>query len=221
MSKDKANLINQPYLLLEEDLRSIVINLLKDESGMRVWDCSPGKCVEPLKIKGVTLGLAVGDFLFFWNNHYYLGELKLELFRCGAIGGEYYAKKAGSLILDTQIKILLDGPGLLLVVSEPLPTTYNIDVIKGEDKTICNKILEQKLRIPLGNNEVPYEVFIMNQEMFKIYWKSYLKNLSPSRLKRWYFSVKKAKKLVPQSYHELYMKEFLNGTIKDLILEIL
>ncbi len=216
------------YFTSEEEVRSAVMNALYN-FGVRLWDCSSERhlCREQIFIEHIPLRILTGDFLFSSNNRFYICEIKFHKFKkCSFFKkrNRYFANRGGLMIYDDQSKMLLEGEGVLLIVVEPTPTSLGESGLSGDNLKECEERLERGWRIPLGNNKILYEIFIMNQRIFSKYWSEYLKKKPSHSLgDKTYkvFSFKEARKLVKESYFQLSKKEILGGKIANLILNSL
>lgn len=213
---------------LRDELRTILINgfVIKN---IDVWDCQGdyGKCPDPIIVDGIPMRLVTGDIPFFWNGKYYIMELKLSKLYCKMSGKDHFIDSRTSIRLrKKQWELLLGGAGILVMVVEPNPYLSRLIKIEARTKKECENLLRMPYRHWIQNNQLPYDVYILNAEQFKTYWEKSLKyRKARSKYVRkhseYYKTVtlQSINEIIPEVKHQVMYSDFLNGNIVDLILE--
>jgi hypothetical protein len=237
----------KPYLLPhgwfenEEDVRRVLMNgYIK--KGVDVWDCPAefDRVNEPIIINGIPFGILVGDFPFRWNGAYYIVELKFLEVTCARVSksaytqygfappGKFSFRRTSKFILDGQSKMLREGGGFLIIVAEPSLETVGLEQLFTKTFKECQKKLLMLYKSKLAKNEIPYEVWVLNQESFLRLWDGVLvgETAKPVGKDRWgktdirrTLSLLGLKTVVHDDHTLLTLSEIIEGKITDIILE--
>jgi hypothetical protein len=167
-------------------------------------------------------------FLFFGNNRYYIIEIKLAPHTCyyKEAAKSFVAAKPKPQIFDLQWGMILMGGGILVIVNEPPPLSVTDIPISDEQQEKCEALLNN-YKILLGNNQIPYEVYVINQEKFTKFWRKYLETTNATVRERAHrkkiqvfrrLSWQALKELIPECIVRMTMQDFLKGRIVDEIL---
>jgi len=200
--------------------------------GVQVWDCrgEAGLCVEPVRLPNVDLVLKTGDFTFLYEGKHHLVEVKFIKYRCKEKGasGKYWIGRQAVPVDKAQHDAILQGAGFLVVVSEPLLTAVGLGVIVGENQENCRQQLLSNLRLPLASSEIPYEVWVLDQELYQRLDERILRNRDWQRIKRRNkIRLKKTipittlNDVVPEGKHLLTISEIQKGVLATAILRII
>ena len=115
----------------------------------------------------------------------------------------------------TQIQMLLKGGRVLVVVSEPPPSTLDEKTVLGETRADCEKNLRKDFQMQLANSQFPYELYLLNPSQFKTYHKeflkpsdTYIKNIRSVDVQFKLLSLPELVKIVPEALVPVTMAEF-------------
>lgn len=221
----------KPYFTSEEEIRLTIINALF-RRGVIVWNCGAegNQCPDPVVIRNLPLVPVNGDFVFLNKGKYRVGEIKISKESCRYILAKksYEAGRDTPIIPKEQICLLRKGGGILIIVAESPPSTVSMERPKGVTKEICEKEIREKYHRLVGESKIPYEVYLLNQKRFEIFYQEFLES-SSWKVKKWRDVVRYYKrlnltelnKLVPESKVLLTINDFLDGRIADEIMNIL
>ncbi|NVM53938.1 MAG: hypothetical protein HWN66_09575 [Candidatus Helarchaeota archaeon] len=213
---------------LEKELRDFfLIGFVQKE--IDVWDCQGefGKSPDPIIINGIPMRIVTGDIPFYWKEKYYIIELKLAKLNCGKQGGQgiYTDRRELISLRSSQWKMLLSGVGILIIVVEPKPSQIGLIRIEGKTKEDCQELIENLYRQWIANDLIPYDVYILNGELFKEYWEKSLRDKQTRSRTVFghdeYFktvTLRDIDKLIPAAKVCVKYSELLNGKIIDVIL---
>jgi hypothetical protein len=196
--------------------------------GVKVWNCGAEgwQCPDPLIIKNLPMAPVSGDFVFFDSEKYLIGEVKISKETCRWISAKksYQVGRDTPLIAKGQICFMRKGGGILIIVAEIPPSVIHIVRPKGSTKEKCQKLLLEEYHNRIGKGEIPYEVYLLNEKRFEVYYQGFLE-ASAWRTKTWRkiqrfykrLNLTQLNKLVPESKVCLTIKDFFNGRIADEI----
>lgn len=226
----------------EEDLDYILkIGFLN--RGIPIWNCGAesGKCDDPIIIDDIEFQIYAGDFPFFYGGLYKVIESKFLTNRCSnrtASGKITHSIKLRAL-KETQWQLLLSGGGFLVIVSESPPSKYGLWEIMGNTKAECEDLLNTKYKQKLANNEIPYEVWVLDQHNFEKLFNEklrYKKGRNQAIFGEWTsYGIKKPKSIqkfinigrndleecVPNCKSQLTMTQLMEGAVTDIILNFM
>jgi len=217
-----------PYFTSEEEIRCFILNVFI-KLGVMVWDCraEAGKCSDPIWRDNISFALKYGDIPFFWNERFYMIELKFIKHRClyDEENGVYRLAIFSSNIDDTQSEIVLNGGGLLVVVAEPSTEEIGVPPIWKVLEDECEMESERLLWSELANGKYPYDIFILNQKQFSQFWlESLLKKKRKFKRKttiRRVLDKSDLLKYASESRTQLTLQHITGGEIGKLILKAL
>lgn len=220
-----------PYFVKETELRCVLMNSFF-QAGVDVWDCDPAgrQFTDPVIVGYAPLVPMTGDFLIFWRGRYYIIELKWSKLRCNVPikGDRYFYKKGTRQISRSITETLLMGGGFLIYVAEPLPQDVNYEMPFFLTQPECERQIDSTFRIELGNNKLPYEVWIIDQRRFervfrgKFGTKSWeMRDIRESRKDRKVLGFRELEATVPEAKVYLTMQEIKEGKVFNLIDQII
>ena len=224
-------ILKNPFFQLESEIRCVLINSFF-KKGVAVWNCQgeAGKCPDPIFINNIPMRIAIGDVPIRYNERFYIIEIKFQNFFCKKvkIKSGFMAVRDSAQIIEAQSKMILSGGGFLVIISEPPPKTVGINGFLEPDRKICEAQLIKSYKMKIANNNVPYNVWILDQQRFIKYWDEFLSNASIKTVKRNLvttisrsISYKQLEKIIPEAKTTLTMQDIRNGKIVDLILNII
>ena len=237
----KSYLLPREWFENEEEVRNVIMNgFLK--KGVDVWDCPAefNRVKEPIIIDGIPFGISIGDFPFRWKGAYYIVELKFLKIICAPVSesaytpygyispGKFSFRRIPKFILDGQSKMLREGGGFLIVVAEPSLKTVGLKQLFTDTAEDCQKRLLVSYKNKLAKNEIPYEVWILNQKSFLRLWNEVLvgETAKPVGKDKWgktdirrTLSISGLNTVVQDERTLLTVSEIVEGKITDIILE--
>lgn len=214
----------------EDELRTF---LLGDFARLEVqaWDCQAGVggCSNPVMINNVPLVPLFGDIPIYFNDRYWAIELKFSKLRCFWLTTRqmYGAYRNDIRLKDTESRVLLQGGGILVLVTEPSPISVGVESITAPLKDDCLKKLES-FRELIKQNQIPYNVMIFTPRSFGELWEEileYQKAILASRgapgsvYRR--LPIKKIREKFPSNSYSLRLEEILQGELVNLIINLL
>ena len=212
-----------PYFVTEAEVRCVLMNSFY-RAGVDVWDCDPAgrQCIEPIIMGNAPLVPLTGDFPIFWRGRYHIVEVKWSKLRCNLSkdGKKYLYKKGTRQISRSITETLLRGGGFLIYIVEPLPIDVNYELPFFSMKVECERQINSTFRIELGNNRLPYEVWILDQMRFERVFKGKfgLKGweLGPYQDRK-VLGFRELEETVPEAKVYLTMREITEGKIFYLV----
>ena len=231
--------MEKPFFTKENEIIMVLTNSFVRRQ-VKVWLCNAEffGCGYPLDITPVFLVPLVGDIPIYLNNRYYVIELKFSYQFCRwRPDGQRYVTIRGDLPLwRDQWDLMLNGEGVLVIVSEPLPSEVKLRQARELTRENCKKkIVEFKSKLASG--EIPYDVFVYNHKRFKIVWEAVLEPLRVCQKRRSgrkaatqfarrkevfrRIPIYKLKREFPDWVIQLTMSEIQQGGLADAILEVL
>ncbi len=219
------------YFTSERDTQFATMNSLF-RAGVRVWHCigELGRCPNPIMLDNVPMRIVVGDFPFEIEDDMKIGEMKFNRTRCmqRSKSGDVAVYRDMIEITDTQIEVLLKGIAVLIIVAEPVPEAVGVGSLGGKTKPECVAMQVDKIRKPLSRNEIPYWLYVINEERFTTLWNNYLSQ-TPIRSKKRKggemtvrrCSMKSIDLIIPETRRDAYMQDFQTDRVGQYIKELL
>ncbi|NVM53937.1 MAG: hypothetical protein HWN66_09570 [Candidatus Helarchaeota archaeon] len=225
------NKLETGVFMLEEELRYVLLNTIF-EQGVIVWDCRPefGKCPDPVEFEGILFVPKIGDIPVFLNKRFWEIELKFAKLRCNWVtkAQQFGANRDDVRIEEAQSNMFLDGGGILLVMSEPPPTTVGIDRIIATKREDCEAQLDLKYRELIRQNKILYEIMIFNSKSFKELWGKILRGGRGGRKRRGgelipykRFPIAQVQKTFPENTFYFTLEQIMEGELAKLIIGFL
>jgi len=154
------------YLSNEEELRHLIMNAFFRRKGVKVWDCRPEDCPDPIIIHSNKTVPLAGDFIYEFKGQYKVVELKLVQLYCKKRYNKYIQTRHKIFITLPQYNLISRGHGYLVVVSEPPRERIEVYGTRTNSKENCEKDLSE-FRSRLANEHLFYEGAIVDQKIIR------------------------------------------------------
>ena len=205
----------------ESEIRYIMLAGLFNQ-GVTVWDCEgeAGACPDPVWVADTKLVPRFGDIPFKYNGRFYIIELKFVRFVGCSLKQEdrlFRPKRIRPLVTFQQSIQIMKGASVMVVVAEPTFRGLGIPAVSSENQSTCEDLLNSEYKARLAMGEIPYNIWILNQDLFRRYWDGGF-NFSERDWRR-PLSLLLLKNLVPEAKSMMSFSEIRDGAIVDLILE--
>ncbi|NVM53102.1 MAG: hypothetical protein HWN66_05320 [Candidatus Helarchaeota archaeon] len=192
----ECNLIGK-YLSNEKELRHLIMNIFFRRKEVKVWDCRPEDCPDPIIIDGNKTRPLAGDFIYEFRGQYKVVELKLIQLYCKKRRGIYIQTRNKIYITLPQYNLISRGHGYLVVVAEPPRKRIEVYGTRTHSKKDCKEdLIEYRSR--LADEHLLYEGVIVDQKIIKKfldYWRfrlvGHTEIMTPNFNKVWQLAVSK------------------------------
>jgi len=217
---------------LEKESQCDLMNALF-RRGVRVWDCPAeiGLCDDPIIIDNIAFGIQAGDFPFMLREKYYIGEMKWQNYnvRYDKTQNLWVIYRTGKHLTVPQSKVLREGCGVLVWISEPFMREVGLERIKGETQEECWQNMIDEFWSQLAQDVFPYTVWVLDSERFEFLWNEYFSKIEPRPsaprqtriVDQWNLSATTLEKLFSDEKMEVTLSEYKRGVIADKLIELL
>ena len=164
------------------------------------------------------------------NNRYYVVELKFKKNRCSLITRDkIFGTQRDTLKIDkSQIELVLNHGGIIIIIAEPTPTSLNLPFIRKNSRDECKRELRQKIKLGLAENQIDYEVWFLNQKYLNSINEEYLIHEKPKKKMVYGREIEfqslpwsKLQRIVPECLVKIKFNAFLTGEIINYVLKFL